>query len=244
MSQLIEFLLSAIPSWRLALFAGPPLLLWAFAIFYGAGFLNQRRRWRTGYTRKIVHVGVCLTAFILQSQFGFSALCLFGGCVSVVIAFLVWRGEGLLYEAVARETDAPKRTHYIIVPYLATLIGGLLANWWFGPVSVVGYLVTGLGDAVGEPVGVRFGRHTYRVPSLTKVKATRSLEGSAAVFVASLIAAGIGLTVLGSVPNPWLFAVVIAIGSCAIEAISPHGWDNATMQVLPSALAWWLPQLI
>jgi hypothetical protein len=44
----------------------------------------------------------------------------------------------MLYEAMARETDAPHRTHYIIVPYFATLIGGLASNILFGPVAVVG----------------------------------------------------------------------------------------------------------
>jgi len=38
----------------------------------------------------------------------------------------------------------------------------------------------GWGDAVGEPVGTRFGRHPYRVPSLAGVPATRTLEGSLA----------------------------------------------------------------
>jgi len=33
----------------------------------------------------------------------------------------------------------------------------------------------------------------------------------------------------------------IAAASAAVEAVSPHGWDNLTMQVLPSALVWaWL----
>jgi hypothetical protein len=33
----------------------------------------------------------------------------------------------------------------------------------------------------------------------------------------------------------------VAAASAAVEAVSPHGWDNLTMQVLPSALVWaWL----
>jgi hypothetical protein len=35
--------------------------------------------------------------------------------------------------------------------------------------------------------------------------------------------------------------LVIAAASTLVEAASPHGWDNATMQIVPTALAWvWL----
>jgi hypothetical protein len=31
--------------------------------------------------------------------------------------------------------------------------------------------------------------------------------------------------------------LVVALASTIVEAISPHGWDNATLQVVPSFLA-------
>ena len=35
--------------------------------------------------------------------------------------------------------------------------------------------------------------------------------------------------------------LAIAAASALVEAVSPHGWDNLTMQLIPSALAWaWL----
>jgi len=35
--------------------------------------------------------------------------------------------------------------------------------------------------------------------------------------------------------------VAIASVSAIVEAVSPHGWDNLTMPLVPSALAWsWL----
>ena len=45
------------------------------------------------------------------------------------------------------------------------------------------------------------------------------------------------------VPGPFGLFKILAIAAIAAltEAVSPHGWDNATMQVVPSALAWlWL----
>jgi phytol kinase len=94
---------------------------------------------------------------------------------------------------------------------------------------------------VGEPVGTRWGRHRYRVPSLAGVKATRSLEGSAAVLVVG--ASGAALVLLGAgVPWPTAVGVGLAcgVGGAAVEAFSTHGLDNLTVQVAAAAIAWWL----
>ena len=164
---------------------------------------------------------------------------------TVAVFAAVWRGPGsLLYEAIARPQDAPHRTFFIVVPYLATLAGGLVSNLVFGPAALAGYLVTGLGDAIGEPVGTMWGAHRYRVRSLSSVPATRSLEGSAAVLVMS--AAALLLTAAASpvIALTWAAApgiLLIAGASALVEAVSPHGWDNFTMQVVPTALVWaWL----
>ena len=146
----------------------------------------------------------------------------------------------MLYEAMARETDAPHRTHYIVVPYFSTLLGGLTSNILFGGAAVVGYLVAGLADAIAEPVGTRFGRHTYRVPSFRRVKSIRSLEGSAAVFLACLPAVTLGVLLcpdLALTSRSFLTVPLLALACTVLEGVSPHGWDNATMQVVPAYLA-------
>ena len=53
-----------------------------------------------------------------------------------------------------------------------------------GSYAAVGYLVAGWGDAVGEPVGTRFGRHPYRVPfTRRRARGPHASKGSMAVFV-------------------------------------------------------------
>jgi phytol kinase len=141
----------------------------------------------------------------------------------------------------AREKDEPHRTFFILVPYFTTLVGGLASNMIFGPIAVGGYLVTGLGDAIGEPAGTMFGKHHYRVRSLSSVPATRSLEGSSAVFIMSAVAIAVGAFVSPEITVVRFGALKILLiaGAAALaEAISPHGWDNATMQVVPTALVW------
>lgn len=217
---------------------GPPSLLLGLAYLAGAARLKRRHGWRTGYTRKVFHFLVFTTAAALQWGLGLSALIVFGAAVSAVIFYAVLRGDGHpLYEAMARESDAPRRTHFILAPYLATLAGGLASNALFGATALVGYLVTGIGDAVGEPVGARLGRHRYRVPSLGGVQAFRSLEGSAAVFTVSLLAAATASELLQPPAASAGSLLLIAGVATAVEAISPHGWDNLTMQLVPAGLA-------
>jgi phytol kinase len=242
--RVIGFFVQNAPSWEAVAVGGPLGLAWSFAALWLAGTL-QRRGTRTGYTRKVFHFLIFGTVAILQWRAGTPAVCLFGAACTVAVFFAVWKGRGsLLYEAIARPQDEPHRTFFILMPYFTTLVGGLVSNIVFGPLAVAGYLVTGLGDAIGEPAGTMFGRHRYRVRSLSSVPATRSLEGSAAVFVMSLaalviaaaVSPGIALTA-SAVPK----LIAIAALCTIVEAVSPHGWDNLTMQIIPTALVWaWL----
>ena len=235
----IGFFLENTPSLQALAVGGPLGLAWSFVALGLAGRL-KRSGVRTGYTRKIFHFLIFGTVAALEWRLGTAAVCLFGATCTVAVFTALWRGPGsLLYEAIAREKDAPHRTHFVLVPYLATLIGGLGASILFGPVAVAGYLVTGLGDAIGEPVGTMFGRHPYRVPSRGSVPATRTLEGSAAVFLMSvaalLVAAAVSPAIAVSGARP--VAVVGIAAVCAlVEAVSPHGWDNLTLQIVPTLL--------
>lgn len=241
MNALGEFLTAAMPT-PMQMFAGLPAGLAAAVAFISlAAWLKRTQGWRTGYTRKTFHFLVFFTVAFLQATAGLSAVCLFGAAVSGVVFYAVLRGDGHpWYEALAREKDAPRRTWFVLAPYAATLLGGIASNLVFGPLAFFGYLVTGLGDAIGEPVGTRWGHTRYRVPSLSRVVSERSVEGSLAVFAVSLLVLHLGFacggTALAAPTFPMLMA--IALACAAAEAVSPHGWDNATMQFVPAGLLW------
>jgi phytol kinase len=117
----------------------------------------------------------------------------------------------------------------------------LISNLFFLRYAFVGYLVCGWGDAVGEPVGTRWGRRRYRAPSLAGVPATRSLEGSTAVFAAGTIAAFLGLLAGGFPPGAALgIAAASGAAGTVTEAISTHGMDNLTVQVVAAGVAYML----
>lgn len=241
MDQLVAFLLACLPSWRTVALDAAPLLIWSALCLWSAARAKSRWALATGYSRKIFHLLTFVSAGALQVAGGLSLVCLFGVMTTLVLGHALLRGAGCAgYEAIARESDAPHRTYHVVVSYLATLIGGVLSNLAAGPFALCGYLVCGLGDAAGEPVGARWGRHWYPVPARSGTKARRSLEGSAGVLVVStlsLFAAAAIMIGVEATSRAWQVVLLISATSTVVEAVTPHGWDNVTLQVTPSIMA-------
>ena len=212
-------------------------LVWAYACLSFAAHLKAEMRVRTGYTRKLFHVLIFTSAVLVQAVGGFWAVCVFGAMVSLVVGYAVFRGRGnRFYEALARHQDGPNRTYYVVIPYFATLIGGITSALFFGPLAVMGYLVGGLGDAAGEPAGLRWGRHPY----IVRKSDAKTYEGSLAVLLASVVALAIGVAISPQLHfdlRSLLVLPVIAVICTLVEAFSPRGWDNVPMQIVPTVLA-------
>lgn len=217
----------------------PAAIAYAAASAAIAGHLRSVRGVRTPYTRKIFHFLIFTAAGLLQIFFGLPAVVIFGSVTSLLVLYAVWRGDGFpFYEAMARPSDAPRRTLFILIPLATTALGGVTASLFFPAWAFVGYLVCGWGDAVGEPVGTRWGRHRYSVPSMLGVRSTRSLEGSLAVFVAGTLATAAALAIQQQpLPQVALVALGAGLAGAIVEAISTHGLDNFTVQVAASAAA-------
>ncbi len=241
MREIAGFLLQFIPPY--------PQILTAALISTGAilgagtasGALKRYAGWPTGYTRKLLHFIIFFTAVGLHLWGGLPAVNVLGVGMGIFVLSAVAAGEGnFFFEAMAREKDRPRRGYFIIVPYLTTAMGGILSNVFFGACAVMGYVVCGTADAIAEPIGLRFGRHWYRVRSLRKVNISeRSLEGSLAVLIASLILAAAFFRYLYNLPMPvaLLSSFCLSLAIVIVEAVSFHGADNLTIQVAASGLA-------
>ena len=204
-----------------------------------AGYLKVKQGIKTNYTRKVFHIMNFTYAAIIYLIGSTVAVVIFGGLglIAMVVCFFLKDGN-ILLEGLAREQDRPHEKFYLIVPFLATAVAGIIDNSFFTRFAVVGYLVSGWGDAAGEPVGVRFGKHRYKVPSMGGISCTRSIEGSLGVFVASVIGALVALHIsrvplLISIP----LAFVVAGAGTLIEAVSSHGLDNFTVQMGATVVA-------
>lgn len=206
----------------------------------GAGWVAvlRDRGMRVAYTRKIFHFVIFTTAALVHSLWALGGTVVFGSVIAGMVLAAVLRGEGHpFYEALAREKDRPHRSLFIVVPLVTTAVGGLASALIAGPFAVVGYLAAGWGDAIGEPVGARWGRHPYRVPSLAGVPATRTLEGSAAVFLVASLGSSVGLVSIGAAGVAWWAGPLCGAVAAGVEAVSNHGLDNLTVQIAPSVVA-------
>lgn len=114
----------------------------------------------------------------------------------------------------------------------------------FSGLLLIPVFASGLGDAMAEIVGKKWGRIHYRTFAIfTKKKYSRTLEGSAAMFITTLLC---GLGIVGymhlavshlphyynheqalSIPKFfWEAVILLPVTMTLAEALSPHTWDN------------------
>ena len=207
------------------------LLATAVAVVVGGAGAAWTARLRArgvqvAYTRKLFHFLVFTAAAAVHAALSLPGTIVFGSVIAALVLLAVVRGDGEpFYEALARERDRPHRTLFIVVPLVTTAVGGLASALVAGPYASVGYLAAGWGDAVGEPVGARWGRHRYRVPSLA---------GVPVLGVASL---GSWLALSGVGGAPWWGGLACGAVAAVVEGVSNHGLDNLTVQLAPSVTA-------
>jgi len=240
--SLITFFRKAIPSIDSLVLFTPPLALYVGFFMKVVGYIHQRKKIATPYTRKIFHFGTFISAAIIQIISGLPFVILYGTINAILIFYVVYRGDEIsFYQAIARSTDGIHKSKFILIPLIMTAFGGLIGNILFGKLAVIGYLIVGVGDAIGEPIGTKWGRHKYKVPSLFGVPVTRSIEGSISVAITSIIFASSGLLVLGTPFNSALIlGLICGVVATLTEAISNHGLDNLTAQLIPTAIVFLL----
>jgi phytol kinase len=217
----------------------PLTLLYASAAASFAGWLRVRQGVPAPYTRKVFHFLILSAATLVHLQWGLEGTVVYGSTVCVLVVAAVLKGAGFaFYESIARPSDAPRQSLLIIVPLATTALGGVLANLFFPGWAHIGYAAVAWGDAIGEPVGARWGHHRYTVPSIGGVSATRSIEGSAAVLFASAAACAIVLIASGSDATSAIGGgALIGAVTTLVEAISHHGMDNLTIQLAAAGSA-------
>jgi phytol kinase len=237
-----DLILGFIPPWPQLVYV---CFVSAVAIFVSgilAGALKKYLGWKTGYTRKTLHFLIFFSAVGLHIWGGMPAVNILGLGMGFFVLYSVMAGDGnFFFESMAREKDLPRRGYFIVVPYLTTAAGGLISNLLFGGCAIMGYALCGAADAIAEPVGVRFGKHKYKVPSLKKVQvAERSLEGSLSVFAVSLVLSLLFFVYLYQLPSAKVLiaSLVLSVVLTLVEAVSFHGADNFTIQVAASGMTY------
>jgi phytol kinase len=215
---------------------------YAIALIVLAEGLRRRFGVPQDLTRKLVHIGAGMWVFGILALFDRWQIGVvpFASFILVNYLFYRYRLFGSMDTA-----DSPPGTVYFALAL--TLLFGLL---WRpagpldrAPVAVAGAMALTWGDALAALVGQRWGRHRYRVAG-----SVRSWEGSAAMFLASLVAISLTLTLLpGSQLSPLaspismglaLAVALVAAGAATlIEAVSPRGLDNLGVPLVAAGVA-------
>jgi phytol kinase len=205
-----------------------PMLISALyvVIVIGGAEELRARGMNEAVTRKIVHLGIgmwIVPTYLLFDHWIWAALPAMG---FVVLNGLAWHFGWF------KSMEGEKRNIGVILFPLSTALA--LRFFWLPPWSVVGVaaiLVLCWGDAAGALVGRRFGRTRYTV-----FDHQRSLEGSTAMFCASLLAIAAAFMVFG-IPltgGIMISAVIVAALATGVEAVCPWGLDNL---LIPATVA-------
>jgi phytol kinase len=211
-----------------------------------SGYLRIYRGVAVSYTRKINHAVVLILGALwflslpldeARASYRFAGAVLFA-----FILFACRYHQGgicrLIFRGYAREKDAPRQAFHVWFSWLVSLLGILAVDQFSGNLNTLrlAVLLLGVGDSLGEPVGVKFGKHPYFVHSiLTRENSIRTVEGTGAVLGGSFVTALFSLWLLGVSSNPMLLpfiALALAAVVAAVEAYTPHGLDNLTIPLV------------
>ncbi|MCA9932972.1 MAG: hypothetical protein H6662_17475 [Ardenticatenaceae bacterium] len=195
-------------------------------IFAIIGLAEGLRRWRgygSGFTRKVIHIGVGMMSWGLHWLFDSPWFFIFAAFSFMVINFLDWRYG--FFAAMASSDRSNLGTVYF--PIAAAAVAYIF--WDTPPLMVAALMPLTWGDGLAPVVGQMYGRRQYKVRS-----STRTLEGSLGFFVAGLIFTWLALWLMGGTPDispgtAFFPALVIMLVTTLVEAVSIWGIDNLTI---------------
>ena len=220
------------------------LLASLLTIQYCTGLLVRHKGVKVNYTRKINHFALFFVPLFLRSVFPHEPS--FGrfitGCVIGTLFLFIYikplrnkiPGIATMFLSFDRPEDRPNTLWWLFTQILVSYIVLVPAVIFFVQNGLAGLiwipvLVLVFGDGLAEPVGVRFGRHKYQTYAFfSKKKYVRSLEGSACVFLASIIVVIVfqhSFTQLQFI----IALILIPLLMTSVEAFSPHTWDTPTL---------------
>ena len=198
-------------------------LVYVFAMI---GLAEGLRRWQgysSGFTRKVIHIGVGMMSWFLHllftSPWPFVAAC----GAFMVINLLDWRYD--FFKAMKSSSRSNLGTVYF--PLAAAVVA--LVFWDQPPLMVAALMPLTWGDGLAPVIGAAWGKRVYRIHT-----STRTLEGSAGFFVAGFVFTWLALWVMPGLPDitpvaALLPALVIMAVTTLIEAVSIWGLDNLTV---------------
>ena len=201
------------------------LILCTVYIFILIGLAEFLRKWRgysNSFTRKVIHIGVGMlfwvAPFIFTSPWPIILTCF----AFAVLTFLDWRYG--FFQSMA--SSNPQNLGTVYFPLAAAAV--VYVFWDTPPLMVAALMPLTLGDGLAPVIG-KFGTHEYRVHT-----SKRTFEGSTGFFVATAVGTWLALWIMPGTPEVTPIAaaapaLVVALATTLVEAVSIWGVDNLTV---------------
>ena len=170
-------------------------------------------------TRKFVHIAVGMIAFPLVILFQAWQFAIIPPLVFIVVNYVSYRRQIFA----GMETGERGQLGTVYFPISFSILIPLL---WPQPALLVASLMPlTWGDAFAALIGQRFGARRFTI-----LGQTRSIEGTSAMFVFSLLAVFLTLLFFAQpIATSFVFALIVALIASIVEAFSPFGIDNLTV---------------
>ena len=221
------------------------VLLWC--IQYTTGFLVINKGVKVNYTRKINHFALFFLPMFIDTIFKFkqTSETFIVGSIIVISSLFIYISPirnripiiNQMFASFDRPEDRPNTMLWlstqIVTSYIVIAIFlGFLISYNSLELAFIPILINGIGDGLAEPVGIRFGKHKYRTRALfSKVKYERTLEGSACVFIVSIISV-IAFQSYFNMPEFITVLIAMPVLMTLAEAFSPHTWDSPFLYLI------------
>lgn len=205
--------------------------------------LVRKFHWKQFVTRKLVHIGAGMWVWGILYFFDTWYLGIIPFATFIVLNFIIYKFQ--ILQGVDEEDSSPGTVYFA---FSITVL--FLIFWRTGTapdmvsVAVAAVMAMTWGDGLASLIGKTWGRNKY-----TFFKHSRTLEGSAAMFIAAFTSIYLTLVWLpGSALSP--FSVPMGTGylvtaafttslvGTAAEAVSPAGTDNLSVPLLTAAVLW------
>ena len=212
---------------------------WLLALMLGKIVYNYQ--FKVNYTRKIHHFFLLFFPVLLVVYFPYNNEIL--GLISsfsflwTITPFYLRKYIPTL-ETCFLSFDRPEDRPFTLIWLITQLFCGLfigitvaiLVEIHFGipwpKIALLVLCLAHIGDGLAEPIGVRFGRIKYKTYALfTKKRYYRTIEGSLAVFISSIIVL-CGFSYLFTSQQFVIALITLPLMLMIVEAISPHTWDG------------------
>jgi phytol kinase len=217
---------TGLPDWLALILA----FVYVFVAIGLGELLRRSLHLSQGFTRKFIHIAVGMISIPTVLMFQSLYWAIIPPLAFIVINYLDYR-FGLI-QAMMSSNRSNLGTVYFPISFAV-----ILAVFWGNPsmptthphLIVAALMPMTWGDALAAVVGERIGRHRYTI-----LGHTRSLEGSATMWVVSALATWLALGDLSS--SAAYIAIIAAWGATLVEAISPWGIDNLTVPAVSALI--------